>query len=339
MTVRAVAVGLAAAVVAVAMLSPDAIAHGTHNAASLSSAASTYSPPPDATWWEALYGTIEHQMKVLLNTARSGSDITAAVAIAMFAFGYGVLHAIGPGHGKLLLASYMAATHSPAARGVAMAFAAAAIQAAIAISIVVVVALGFRSAADVVPALQSGVSTVSLLLLIAFGLLIVARQLSALNWLPRPVARLAPATGCSCCGQHGHDGRHARDNRHGHHQHEHHHHSEAERQSQQPHSAIGAVGVTLSMGARPCTSAFAILLLALVSDMLALGIAATLAMALGVACTLVLVAVSSVDIRQYARVALKRTWLPDNATAVVTLVAGTLLISVAFVGLVQAATR
>ncbi|MEL6872500.1 MAG: hypothetical protein AAFO62_06845, partial [Pseudomonadota bacterium] len=101
---------------------------------------------------------------------------------------------------------------------------------------------------------------------------------------------------------------------------------------------LGVVGVIASMGARPCTSAFAILLLALANNQLWLGVVATFAMALGVAMTLMLVAVFSVDVREYARVALKRSSLPENAVGVVSLVAGALLASVAFVGLVQAAT-
>ncbi|MEL6372794.1 MAG: hypothetical protein AAFR04_02375 [Pseudomonadota bacterium] len=373
---------------------PDAFAHGSHAVPPPAADPAVYTPPVGAGWWEALYGRLDHAMTTILKAANKGDSVGPFLMILALAFAYGVVHAVGPGHGKLLLGSFMTATNAPARLGITMAVAAAAIQALLAISVVLVVAIGLQGVADAVPALQSTVGTVSFVLLTVLGLMIVLRQLAAFDWLPKPIAQLAPASMCACCAhdhagghakeavaQHGHHGHqphhHAHDHGHSHdhgcghghgtghgqdhahkscghhhhdHQHHHHHHGGHAHAPAHGHkhtdpaqdaslSAIGVAGVTLSMGMRPCTSAFAILLLALANNVLALGIAATLAMAVGVACTLILVAVFAVDVRQYANAALSQRWMPTHATGFVTLIAGALLTSVAFVGLVQAATQ
>ncbi|MEL6297210.1 MAG: hypothetical protein AAFQ45_01440 [Pseudomonadota bacterium] len=332
---------LVAAIATLAAL-PDALAHGVHGPASQSDGP-VYVPPADATWWDAIYGGIAHNIAAMVKSARAGLEIGPVLSVLLLAFGYGVLHAVGPGHGKLLLASYMAATRAPVPIGIAIALAAAAVQATIAIAVVLVVALGLQGVANAVPALQGAVNVVSLLLLAALGLAIVLRQLLALDLLPQPVARAVPTSTCVCCGHsdhtaHGHRGHHPHDTHHyrdndAHADHGSTHHAEGETVSK-----LGIAGVALSMGARPCTSAFAILLLALANNLLWLGIVATLAMAVGVACTLVLVAVFSVDLRDYAHTVLQRSALPSTALNVVTLIAGALLASVSCVGLVQAAT-
>jgi len=349
---RNLAVILLAAVTIVVTSAPDVIAHGVHAPMKPADGA-TFVPPQDATWWDVVYGRIGHEMGALLKMARDGG-VGPWVAVLMLAFGYGVVHAVGPGHGKLLLASYMTATRAPVILGVAIALAAAAIQAAIAIAVVLIVAVGLEGVATAGPALQNSVHAVSLMLLAALGLAIVLRQLAAFNWLPQPIARVAPVATCACCSHEDHAHGHAPHHHAGHHEHNHHrdhghehrhahvhddgHDNHGHGAAGDPVATLGIMGTAVSMGARPCTSAFAILLLALANNLLLLGIAATIAMAFGVACTLVLVAVLSVDLRKHAAAVLQRTWLPQNAVGMVSLIAGTLLTTVALAGLVQAAT-
>ncbi|MEO0730565.1 MAG: hypothetical protein AAFY64_09305 [Pseudomonadota bacterium] len=379
-----------AAVVATVLTAPDVFAHGVHAHTSPAPDA-TYSVPADASWWEAMSGQVQHNIAQLLGTARDTGGVGTYLTILVAAFGYGILHAVGPGHGKLILASYMTATRASAPLGISIALAAAALQAAIAIGVVLVVAIGSQSAASLVPSLQGAVNALGLVLLAALGLTIVLRQLAALQVLPEPLARAVPALSCGCCshadhaGDHSHHDEHAHGHRiahsHDHHEHGHHHaahachahdhnhhhcdhhhnhhhhdhkdscgsahghHSNSDAHAHAaPDKQIAAVGigsVIASMGSRPCTSAFAILLLALASDMLWLGIFSTLAMAAGVACTLILVAVFSVDIREHGSRLLSSRLVPDGAVGamnVVVLVAGALLTTIALGGLVQAAT-
>ena len=335
------AVVLIAAAAALITSSPDALAHGIHDPVS-SPNATAHMPHPDAGWWAAAYGRVEHDIGAMFKAARSGDALGPLLSVMLLAFGHGVLHAIGPGHGKLLLASYMTATRAPAVLGAAIALAAAGVQAAIAISVVLTVAVGLKGLADTVPALQNMVNTASLLVLTALGLAIVLRQLAALKWLPQPIARRVPASTCVCCGHddHAHGAMRHQHPVHDHHSHRHRNtNAQGEDRQHFPLSTLGVIGVACSMGARPCTSAFAILLLALANDLLGLGIAATVAMALGVACTLAMVAVFTVDVRNNAGVAFKRALLPDNAMGMISLGAGALLTSIAIAGLAQAAAK
>ncbi len=60
--------------------------------------------------------------------------------LVALAFGYGVFHAAGPGHGKAVISAYVLANERELRRGVALSFAAAAVQA---LAALVVVALGW----------------------------------------------------------------------------------------------------------------------------------------------------------------------------------------------------
>jgi hypothetical protein len=68
----------------------------------------------------------------------------AAITLAMLSFVYGVLHAIGPGHGKTIISSYVVANEETVRRGVIISFIAAGLQALSAIVLVgvLLIALG-----------------------------------------------------------------------------------------------------------------------------------------------------------------------------------------------------
>ena len=56
-------------------------------------------------------------------------------------FLYGILHAVGPGHGKTIISSYVVANEETVRRGVIISFIAAALQALTAIALVGVLAV------------------------------------------------------------------------------------------------------------------------------------------------------------------------------------------------------
>jgi nickel/cobalt transporter (NicO) family protein len=68
----------------------------------------------------------------------------AAITLAMLSFVYGVLHAIGPGHGETIISSYVVANEETVRRGVIISFIAAGLQALSAIVLVgvLLIALG-----------------------------------------------------------------------------------------------------------------------------------------------------------------------------------------------------
>ncbi len=66
---------------------------------------------------------------------RRGNQPDRPGHLARTAFAYGVLHAIGPGHGKAVIASYLLANENALKRGIGLAFAAAAVQALVALAL------------------------------------------------------------------------------------------------------------------------------------------------------------------------------------------------------------
>ncbi|MFI5412212.1 nickel/cobalt transporter [Kaistia sp. UC242_56] len=69
----------------------------------------------------------------LANLSQSGH---AALILVSLSFAYGVFHAVGPGHGKAVIASYLLATGDRLKRGIVISFASALVQALTAILVV-----------------------------------------------------------------------------------------------------------------------------------------------------------------------------------------------------------
>ncbi len=249
--------------------------------------------------------------------------------LAGVSFLYGIFHAVGPGHGKSVITSYLLVTRQTARRGIVIAFAAGLLQALTAI----VVVLG---AAVVLKATAIGMTQTTDWFLI-FSYALVALVGAWLLW--------SKLTGR---GHHHHGHAHAHEpphDRHGHDHaaHEHHHHAHASRPHEheddhhavamQPGSAaalaLGPQGVgeqaaecghshapdprllakpltlsrawaaILAVGIRPCTGAIIVLVFALSQGLLLAGIASVLVMALGTSVTvssLAILAVSAKDV-------------------------------------------
>lgn len=60
----------------------------------------------------------------------------ASIILTAFSFVYGVLHAAGPGHGKVIISTYLLSHGSQLRRGIALSFAAAITQGLTAVVIV-----------------------------------------------------------------------------------------------------------------------------------------------------------------------------------------------------------
>lgn len=182
-------------------------------------------------------------------------------------FLYGVFHAAGPGHGKMILSSYMLASRSAARRGIAMALAAAFVQAIVAILLVGVLALTIHATGVTINKTVLTFETASYLLIILFGIYLL--------W-----AKLKPVFRTKADEPTVHDHSH-------HHDHDHcgHAHAPDPQQLEGDLPLLKAIGLVIAMGIRPCTGAVLVLLFALAQGILWAGIAATFVMALGTALT------------------------------------------------------
>lgn len=247
-------------------------------------------------------------MTAAVRQLKTGDAVGSAMALAAASFLYGILHAVGPGHGKFVISSYALANEKTVRRGIALSFMAALVQAVSAIAIVSVLAVLFKATSLQIRALEAHLETVSWGLIALFGAWLLYRQIQAM----RPSA-VAVAHG------HGHHHAHDGDHQHGHGDYDHHHASDHHHHGDE--TACAACGhahmatpdqlqgewswgkawsLALSIGIRPCTGALGVLLFALSLGLFWAGIFATFAMALGTAITVSALAALAVGSRQLA---------------------------------------
>jgi ABC-type nickel/cobalt efflux system permease component RcnA len=205
---------------------------------------------------------------------------------------YGVFHAAGPGHGKALIASYMLANERSLRRGAVMALLAALLQATVAVVLVGAAALILHATASQMSAAADWLTVASAAGVAAIGLwlswrkgraLIAALRLRferrrALAATPAfGIVWSAPARTLSAAAYRAADPG-----------------AEADPDLccapdalsiSGPLSLRDAAGTVIAAGARPCSGAILILVFALAQGDFMAGIAATFAMALGVALT------------------------------------------------------
>ena len=218
-------------------------------------------------------------MRRQLLAARAGTSLRPAVVIVLFAFLYGIVHALGPGHGKMVIGSYFLARRGQLAHGVAMSVTAALAQALSAIILVglLAIVLDIRSAA-----IMDEASTIQM---ISYGAIIVIGL-----WM---------AYGVITGHAHAHRQGPADDHRHDHHDYGH----VLERRVRNTTSRRQLWHLLLTGGAvglRPCSGAILVLLFSLANGIIAIGIVATFAIAAGVAVTVTTVSLGSLGLRHAA---------------------------------------
>src|ERR1700756_5741374 len=130
----------------------------------------------------------------------SKEDGAAMWGLFAISFLYGVFHAVGPGHGKAVISSYLVANQETWRRGVVLSFASAAIQSAVAIIVVAIAAvlLGATAAAIGLTVRVVEIASYGFVILIGLRLLYVKGRAfliacRELTWRGTP--RLAVASG------------------------------------------------------------------------------------------------------------------------------------------------
>ncbi|WP_251864336.1 nickel/cobalt transporter [Achromobacter sp. Marseille-Q4962] len=235
------------------------------------------------------------------------ADGGAAWTLIGLSFAYGVFHALGPGHGKAVISSYVLANRQTARNGALLALAASLVQALVAIAVVALLALAFNATAAVMNAATRWLELASYALVTALGAWLVwAKAL-------RPLGARRAADGGD---DHDHGRHHGAAHEH-HHAHGHSHgagsirHHASGRDVLHVHDlhahgahcgcghahvpppelaagpwdwrrAAGAIG---AVGLRPCSGALIVLVFALSQGFFAAGVASALAMGLGTGLT------------------------------------------------------
>ncbi|MET0678314.1 MAG: nickel/cobalt transporter, partial [Bradyrhizobium sp.] len=252
----------------------------------------------------------------------SKDDGSAMWSLFGISFLYGIFHAVGPGHGKAVISSYLVANRETWRRGVTLSFVSAAIQSAVAIIIVAVAAVLLGATAKAIGSTVHLIEIVSygLIVLIGLrllfvkgrGLLIAMRtfqwrepQLDALfagasGTVNLNVERGAGAPSCAHC-----DAAHAF-HCHADNDHDHHESAWGHAHGPEPAELAGSGGwrrglsTVVAVGLRPCSGAIIVLIFALAQDLFWTGIGATLMMGLGTAVTVAAIATLAVVARQIA---------------------------------------
>ena len=249
-------------------------------------------------WIAAKQQSMQRELASTVKRLKEENVLAAALALAGLSFVYGVLHAVGPGHGKAIISSYVVANEETARRGIVISFIAAALQAMTAVALVSVLLLAFNATGLQLTAWSNQLESVSYAMIALVGLYMLVTQLLRL-WRLRQERATEHAHAHSGCG-HDHD--------HGRHGHHHHHHAEGEacdhmvdaRTIAGPVSWKKMAAVVFAVGIRPCTGAILVLVFALAQGLFWAGVAATFAMALGTAITVAVLATIAVGARELA---------------------------------------
>lgn len=209
------------------------------------------------------------QMSTLLK-AVAENPTKAGGTLLLFSFVYGVLHALGPGHGKVVITTWLATHPSKLKPAIGLTLASSLLQGLVAILLVVVV-LSLLA----LPARQLHLSGYwlekgSYLLVGVLGLLLCWRALKRLLLLlhaPRFRAFTPHHVHDDNCGC-GHQ------------------HLPTQSQLQNGGDWRARLVIVLSMGMRPCSGAIMVLLFSKVIGVFAWGVASALAMAAGTSLTI-----------------------------------------------------
>ena len=203
-----------------------------------------------------------HRYLVMYLLLLNNHQYSGGIWLLVGAFLYGVLHAVGPGHGKFIVTTYLSTNQESLTAARVVPFLGSLLQGVTAILFVFILAVGLNLAAGDLSASRWYVEKISALTIGVFGAYVIFRALQSLWPAKQVIRRLTPAHqhDASCgCGHHGVG------------------------QDLQGADWKTRLGVVLAIGVRPCSGAIMILLFANALGIVSWGIAAVMSMALGTA--------------------------------------------------------
>jgi ABC-type nickel/cobalt efflux system permease component RcnA len=212
---------------------------------------------------------IQQTLSVSLRDIKAGSGSLALWTLATVCFGYGVVHTLGPGHGKAVVVAYFLDSARPRAwiEGI---FAGAWIAFTHTLAALLLAgALKLFATVGLLGALREvrNVEMVSYLMILAIGI-----------W------RLwAGITGRLHDHHHGHDHDHGHD----------HHHDHGHRQHEPRQRTIAGWLLLTAAGIAPCAGALVVILLSVALDVVWAGVVGVIAIAFGMAITLAAIGMAS----------------------------------------------
>jgi nickel/cobalt transporter (NicO) family protein len=267
-------------------------------------------PPPPAlggfgAWIIAKQAEFYRALSGLIRAAKA--DGTAMWGLMGVSFAYGIFHAVGPGHGKAVISSYLVANEETWRRGLVLSLASAVFQACTAIAVVGVAAVLLGATARTMSAAVNWIETAGYALIVLIGARLIWVKgrgfLAALRKLRHPAEQ--EAANEHHAGHHHHD--------HASNCHAHHHHDDEDASAwghahaPEPDDLAGPGGwkrglsAVVAVGLRPCSGAVIVLVFALAQGLFWAGVASTFVMGLGTAITVAAIATIAVGAKSFAR--------------------------------------
>lgn len=244
-------------------------------------------------WLRRKQAVVSRTFSTYIDKYQQTNDISFAIALILASLLYGLVHAAGPGHGKIIISSYVLANNQTMRRGIILAFLSALAQGTIAVLLVGAMVFLFQQTGTSIKKYGLQMTQGSYLLVIALGSFMF---LSAAyrRFLKKPQTVAVNHNDHS----HNHDGHH-----HNHHDDDcgcGHSHMPDSAQLQGKWDIPKVTALVLSVGLRPCTGALYVLAFALIKGVFWIGAMAVYAMALGTAVTISLMTMAVVGGRNLA---------------------------------------
>lgn len=328
------------------------------NATTLKQTSESSKNQSERSLWQSITIWINQKQIILTKTLTSylkqfkeTNDYSFAIILIGLSFLYGLVHAAGPGHGKVVVSSYVMANDQTMKRGIFLSFLSSLVQGTVAVSLVAIPAFIFSASGTTIKKLGLQFTQVSYILIILLGMYLLY-SLIYRKWKSRQTHSEHHHHNHTHTHAHTHSHSHDHDHTHNHHHsHEHHHAHDHHDECGCGHSHIPSahevqgkwdiakiISLVLSVGLRPCTGALYVLALALIKGVFWVGVVSVYAMALGTAITISLVTMAVVGGRQVAFVTSSGnsrfgSYLYDVCTmggAIVIILFGSLLLSSSF---------
>ncbi|MFS7247634.1 nickel/cobalt transporter [Rahnella inusitata] len=213
------------------------------------------------------------------------NPMRAGMTLAGFSLIYGVVHAIGPGHGKIVITTYLATHPSRLKSSLKLTFASAIVQGLVAILLVSVVLSVLQLSSRQLHQSSFWMEQGSFILVILLGLLLCWRALKRVYHTLKSL-RPVPAMKIRSISTQG-----AQPHVHDDHCGCGHQHVPSDKQLQAGGDLRTQIAIVLAMGLRPCSGAVMVLLFAKVIGVYSWGVISAIAMAIGTSLTVSLIGV------------------------------------------------
>ena len=261
-------------------------------------------------WQKTLHSMLaEHMSAVSEDVLKYGG------ALMGLSFIYGVFHAVGPGHGKAVIVTYLGTNKESIPKAVFISMAAAMLQSLVAIALVTILARFLAFQLSDVHNYGNDITFVSYALVMLLGALLAVSSLARIY---KQIKVSKAGVHSQAHSHHNHDHDHAHDHDHDHiHDHIHHNHSHHDHSghghshhshgcgcshavtAEPDQSTWQTMTVILSMGMRPCSGAIVVLIYAHLVGVYSYGVLATLLMGLGTGLSVSLIALATLYARSW----------------------------------------